>query len=116
MTIAKTDASNSSKALDEMYHLTAAQDPRLRASWVKDLPAVFASEGLKQVEAHTRKGSDHHSFAMHICNLLIYDTVTRQSSRSEAQRISSLVPEASKETRDGAMITFERITVTGRKP
>jgi len=77
MKIAETDAANSSKVLDEMYHSTAAQDPRLRASWVNDLPAVFASEGLEDVETHRCRGSDLHSFAMHVRNFLIYDAVTR---------------------------------------
>jgi len=52
MTITKTDAANSSRLLDKMYHSTAAQDPRHRATWVNDLPAVFASEDLEDVETH----------------------------------------------------------------
>ena len=116
MTITRTNPSSSSKALDDMYHSTAAQDPRLRATWADNLAAAFASEGLEHIETHKCKGSDHHSFAMHEYSLLKYETITRQSPRSEAEKISNPVPKAARETRDGAMIGFERLTVIGRKP
>ena len=115
MKIVKTDASNSSKALDEMYSLTAALDPRLRASWFKNLPTAFEVEGFELVEAHRCHASQHHEYAMHESNLLIYDMVTRFSPSDEARKISSLVPEAAIETRKGATISFERLVVIGRK-
>ena len=116
MSIAKTDTTNPSKALEEMYRLTALRDPRLNASWVKDLPAVFAAEGFEQVESCNCMGSGHHSFAMHECNLLIYDMVNEHGPRPEAEEISKLVPEAAWESRNGAMYKFERLVVIGRKP
>ena len=116
MKIVKTDPANPSRALEEMYRLTASQDPRLTASWVKDLPVVFAEEGFEQVESYSCMGSGHHSFAMHECNLLIYDMVNLHGPRPEAEKISNLVPEAAMESRNGAMYTFERLVVVGRKP
>lgn len=116
MTITKTDAANSSRALEEMYRLTASQDARLSASWVKDLPAAFAEEGFEHVESYKCIGGSHHSFAMHECNLLIYEMVNQRGPRAEAEQISRLLPEAAWESRNGAMFTFGRLLVIGRKP
>lgn len=116
MAIVKTDPSNSAAALGELYRTTASQDSRLRANWVSDLPALFVEEGLEHVNPHRCVGSDHHSYAMHECNLLIYDMIMqRKGSSAQAEKISGLLPEALRESREGAMIRFERLNVVGRK-
>ena len=98
-----------------MYRLKASQDPRLSASWVKVLPAVFAEGVFEHVESYSCTGSGHYSFAMHERNLLIYDLFNQRGSRTETEKISSLVPEAAWESRKGAPFAFERLLEIGQK-
>ena len=83
---------------------------------MKNLPGFLAQEGMEDVDSHVCRGSNEYEFAMHECNLLIYDMVTRESPPADAEKISALVPKAAVETRNGAMISFERIAVIGRRP
>lgn len=116
MRISKTQSSKADDALQRLFNLTAAQDPRLVPKWPSQLPDLFQGQGLAQVEAHRVDANPHQEFAMHQCNLLIYDMIAqRGASSAQAKEISSLVPEAAHETKGGAMFAFSRLTVVGRK-
>lgn len=118
MRIRKTDASNTETALQRLFSLTAAQDPRLIPQWPSQLPGLMADQGLMQVEAHRVNANPHQEFAMHECNLLIYDMIAQRSAGNGsemAKEITRLVPEAASESKGGAMFTFSRLTVIGRR-
>ena len=116
MRITKTQSSNADDALQRLFSLTAAQDPRLVPKWPSQLPNLFQGQGLAQVEAHRVDANPHQEFAMHQCNLLIYNMIAqRGASSAQAKEISSLVPEAAHESKGGAMFAFSRLTVVGRK-
>lgn len=116
MRIMKTKSSNNDDALQQLFSLTAAQDPRLVPKWPSQLPGFFNDQGLTQVEAHVIGASPNQEFAMHECNLLIYDMIAqRGASSAQGKKISSLVPEAAHESKKGGMFAFSRLTVVGRK-
>lgn len=117
MHIMKTTSSNTDDALQQLFRLTAAQDSRLVPKWPSQLPGLFSDQGLAQVEAHRIDASPHQEFAMHECNLLIYDMIAHRGATSaQAKEISNLVPKAARESKGGAMFAFSRLTVVGRKP
>ena len=54
---------------------------------------------------------------MHQCGLLIYEIMMGQLAEGEkAEEIRELIPQAVKESNDGAMFSFQRLNVIGQKP
>ncbi|TGO59554.1 hypothetical protein BCON_0043g00120 [Botryotinia convoluta] len=137
MRITKTNSLNTETALHRLFTLTAAQDPRLVPHWPSQLPTLLADQGMKQVYAHhvnakprkldspvfgtslllTMMRYQDQEFAMHECNLLIYDMIAHSGAGigDQANEISRLVPEAARESKGGVMFAFPRLTVIGRK-
>ena len=88
----------------------------MQPTWVKHLPDLFVAAGLNQVKSHRCSGNNHQLFALHECNLVIYDLITQRKGDSEdAKLVSELVSAAAKESKDGAMYVFQRLNVVGRK-
>ncbi|MCJ1252157.1 hypothetical protein MMC30_009396 [Trapelia coarctata] len=115
--ILKTTPSNPDDGLQQLLRLTLAQDSRIAPQWPSQLPGLFSEQGLAQVEAHRIDARPYQEFAMHECNLLIYDMIAqRGASGAEAKEISRLVPEAARESKEGVMFAFSRLTVVGQKP
>lgn len=117
MRLLKADPSLPEDGLRELFKLTAAQDPRLIPQWPDHLGAYFDREGLTAVETHRLQAAPLHlEFAMHQCNLLMYDMIaSRVAEGSRSQQIRALIPKAAEESRPGAMYALGRVTVVGRK-
>jgi hypothetical protein len=116
MQILKADPSNSVAAVERLFRLTAAQDPRLIPTWPSQLDDTFKGVGLGEVDLHRVYAEPHLEYAIHQCNLLIYEMIACHVDSSVAAEIRNLVPEAAAETKQGVMISFSRVTAVGRKP
>lgn len=91
-------------------------DPRLLPTWVKDLPKYFEEEGFVNVEYESKYAEPHIAFALHECNLALYDMfVQKTPDRQKAEKVSRLISEAAVESKNGAMIAFRRIHTIGMK-
>lgn len=116
MQLIKTKPSVSDSSMKQLFDMTASQDPRLIPAWPDQLPGIFASEGLTNIKAHRVKAAPHLEYAMHHCNLMMYDMIAqRAGDGAKAREIMDLVPKAAAESRRGAVFAFPRITVVGRK-
>ncbi|KAK1143257.1 hypothetical protein N8T08_006957 [Aspergillus melleus] len=116
MKLTKTNPSVSNESMQQLFNMTASQDPRLIPAWPDQLPEIFAKEGLLDVKAHRVQALPHLEYAMHHCNLMIYDMIAQRAANgAKAKEIMELVPKAAAESRKGAMFAFPRITVVGRK-
>ncbi|KAI1845393.1 hypothetical protein JX265_005254 [Neoarthrinium moseri] len=112
-----TSRENKSDAMEQLRNLTASQDPRMKPTWVTKLPELFTKCGLLNVEADVRDAPPDLAMAMHECNLTLHTLLPRQTKNHEAARaVSSLLPEACRETRAGSCYAFTRWTVVGMKP
>lgn len=117
MYFCKANPSKSSRAVEDLFRITEGLDHRLRATWVKSLPELLEQEGLMHVRAEYCLPNDTVEYAMHECNLLIYDMIIQAKGQSEtAEKISKLIPAAGAETKNGVMIRFKRLNVIGMKP
>lgn len=116
MKLTKTNPSVADTSMQALFNMTASQDPRLIPAWPDQLPDIFAAEGLTHVKAHRVKAAPHLEYAMHHCNLMMYDMIAqRAGDGTKAKEIRELVPKAAAESRKGAVFAFPRITVVGRK-
>ena len=103
----KADHRSVDTALQRLLSLTAAQDPRLVPKWPTRLEDLFDNEGLEDVKEHRVEADLYQEFAMHECNLLIYNMIApRAGSGERAQEILSLIPKAARESKGGAMFAF----------
>lgn len=87
--------------------------------WPRNLALDFGMAGMQQIETHTVLAKLHHEFAMHQCNLLIYETIAQQprnASNGQTQEIAQLVQRASYESKKGVVFAFPRLTAVARKP
>lgn len=115
--IEKTHPENDTTALSQLLSMSQAQDKRLSPTWVPKLVGLFEDEGLQQVKSDVRDAPLHLALAMHECNLLIHELVARKTKNADvAKGLSSLIPQAAQETRDGSCWAFTRWNVIGRKP
>jgi hypothetical protein len=72
--------------------------------------------GLNDVLVHrVAEAPPHLEFAMHQCNLLMYEMFASRAPGPRAREILDWVPRAAEETRRGAMFAFERVSVVGCK-
>jgi hypothetical protein len=116
MKITKSDPSNKVDALERLFHLTGAQDPRLVPAWPSQLGDIFSQFSLDEVQVHRVDAEPHLEYAMHQCNLLIYEMIANKVAANDvAKEIGRLVPQAAAETTQGAMFAFQRVTVVGQK-
>ncbi|KAI0388601.1 S-adenosyl-L-methionine-dependent methyltransferase [Xylariaceae sp. FL0594] len=117
--IMKTDPSNKEEALLRLFKISAIQDPRLRPTWVAQLPDLFAKSGggeLDDIQVDIRNAAGHAALAMHECNLMLHEPLAITLGNKTLQKeLVQLMPEVAKETRDGACWAFTRLMVVGRK-
>ncbi|KAL2845822.1 hypothetical protein BJX68DRAFT_269020 [Aspergillus pseudodeflectus] len=99
-----------------LFSLSASQDPRLIPKWPSQLDEYFRAEGLADVLVdRVAEAPPHLEFAMHQCNLLMYEMFASRAAGPRAKEILDWVPKAAEETRRGAMFAFERVSVVGCK-
>ncbi|PLB50769.1 S-adenosyl-L-methionine-dependent methyltransferase [Aspergillus steynii IBT 23096] len=116
MKLTKTNPSLPSEHMNQLFSMTASQDPRLVPAWPDQLPDIFAREGLQKITAHRVSAAPHLEYAMHHCNLMMYDMIAQRAGNgAKAKEIMDLVPKAAAESRRGAVFAFPRITVVGRR-
>lgn len=114
----KTDPSKSSNFLQQLWDFTASVNQDLVPRWPRQLRDVFEKEGLMQVRVDSVNAAPLDEYAMHECNLLIYDMIAQKSpdGTDETKRqVSALVLQAARESKEGVMFAFPRMTVVGRK-
>lgn len=88
------------------------------APWVKNLPKDFEEEGLEDVVADWKTGSQHTLMAMHWCNMSLYEMIENQlrvANEGKAALFRRLIQESIQESVAGAMYVFDRVVVVGRK-
>ncbi|KAL3448774.1 hypothetical protein BJX65DRAFT_306779 [Aspergillus insuetus] len=99
-----------------LFSLSASQDPRLVPAWPSQLDEYFRAVGLNDVLVHrVAEAPPHLEFAMHQCNLLMYEMFASRAPGPRAKEIRDWVPRVAEETRRGAMFAFERVSVVGCK-
>ncbi|KAK7740492.1 hypothetical protein SLS53_005335 [Cytospora paraplurivora] len=105
------------ESLAELFKLLSVQDPRLKPTWVTELPSLFSSAGFVDVEADKNDCPPHMAFILHECGLMIHELIYRKTKNEKMQQeLGRLLPRAVEETRDGAYVTTVRWTVIGKKP
>lgn len=117
MRIDKTKPDVKTESLSEMFKLLSVQDPRLKPTWVLDLPRTFSTAGFIEVESDKNDCAPHLAFMLHECGLMIHELIYRKTKNENMlQQLGRLLPLAVEETRTGAYATAERWTVIGKKP
>ncbi|KAL3488134.1 S-adenosyl-L-methionine-dependent methyltransferase [Aspergillus germanicus] len=107
---------NATPGMAHLFSLSASQDPRLIPAWPCQLDEYYRAAGLNDVLVHrVAEAPPHLEFAMHQCNLLMYEMFASRAPGPRAKKIRDWVPRAAEETRRGAMFAFERVAVVGCK-
>lgn len=115
--IDKTKPEVKTESLTEMFKLLSVQDPRLKPTWLLNLPQIFAAAGFIEVEADKNDCAPHFAFLLHECGLMIHELIYRKTKNENMlQQLGRLLPLAVEETRTGAYATAVRWTVSGKKP
>jgi hypothetical protein len=113
----KTRPETNTESLTELYGLMPSQDPRMKPTWVKDLPNRFASVGFVDIETDRQDFSPLWAFLMHEAGLMIHEIMYRKTKNEKMQqKLGELIPRVADETKSGAYATSIRLTVVGRKP
>jgi hypothetical protein len=113
----KTSPEVQTESLTQMFKLLAVQDPRLKPTWVTDLPNLFSQAGFVEVEVDKRDCAPHWGFLLHECGLMIHELIYRKTKNlTMQQELGRLLPQAVEETRRGAYVMAVRWTVIGKKP
>jgi hypothetical protein len=100
-----------------MFKLLSVQDPRLKPTWVTDLPTLFATAGFVDIEVDKNDCLPHWAFMLHECGLIMHELIYRKMKNEKMRaELRHLLPLAVEETRTGAYITAVRWTVIGKKP
>ncbi|GIJ84009.1 hypothetical protein Asppvi_002842 [Aspergillus pseudoviridinutans] len=103
----------------KLMELFQANDTRLRSAWGASLPSLFAQSGFTNVESDVKDAPPHLAVALHECGLLATEVLARNKAGGNEQMVQQLrqtLSEAAKETRDGSVLAFTRLTVVGQKP
>ncbi|OTB18370.1 hypothetical protein K445DRAFT_315184 [Daldinia sp. EC12] len=113
----KTKPENKTDNLVDLFKLLAVQDDRLKPTWVRNLPEIFADAGFVDVEKDTQDPVPHLAFIFHEAGLMIHELIARTTKNEHmANELKRLIPAAAEETKQGAYGTSLRVTVIGRKP
>lgn len=105
------------ESLAEMFKLLSVQDPRLKPTWVTELPSLFSAAGFVDIETDKNDCPPHMAFLLHECGLMIHELIYRKTKNEKMQQeLGRLLPQAVEETRNGAYVTAVRWTVVGKKP
>lgn len=100
-----------------MFKLLSVQDPRLKPTWVTELPNIFSATGFTNVVVDKIDCPPHLAFILHECGLMIHELIYRKTKNEKMQHeLGRLLPQAVEETRNGAYVTAVRWTVVGKKP
>ncbi|VUC37233.1 unnamed protein product [Clonostachys rosea] len=115
--IDKANAEAKTESLAEMFKLLAVQDPRLKPTWVTNLPDLFSAAGFVDIEVDKNDCPPHWAYLLHECGLMIHELIYRKTKNEKMQQeLGRLLPLAVEETRTGAYVTAVRWTVVGKKP
>ena len=91
-------------------------DDRTTPHWVPEIPYFFQQAKLEEVESDLKDAPPYMAVAKHECNLIVPEMLSRTTQNSVlSEKFSRLIPEAVKETQEGAYWAFTRLTVVGRK-
>lgn len=113
----KTKPTCKTEYVSELFGLLAIQDPRLKPTWFRNLPEIFAENGFVDVEKDTRDPPPLLAFMFYEASLMLYEIIARKTkSEQMAAELKRILPGAVEETRQGAYGTSLRCTVIGRKP
>ncbi|KAI0142140.1 S-adenosyl-L-methionine-dependent methyltransferase [Pestalotiopsis sp. NC0098] len=108
----------STESLQRMWDETIPKGSLLRPSWPRDLPQCFEKEGLLDVEADWQQGKRHTGIAMHWCNLPVHEMMVdklRAANPEKASELHDLIQDVFTVSRKGAVYSFDRVVVIGRK-
>ncbi|GAQ10911.1 hypothetical protein ALT_8232 [Aspergillus lentulus] len=103
----------------KLMELFQANDTRLRSAWGASLPSLFAQSGFNKVESDVKDAPPHLAVALHECGMLATEVLARNKAGGNEQMVQQLrqtLAEAAKETREGSVLAFTRLTVVGQKP
>lgn len=103
----------------KLLELFQANDTRLQSAWGASLPSLFEQSGFTNVESDVKDAPPHLAVALHECGLLATEVLARNKAGGNEQMVQQLrqtLAEAAKETRDGSVLAFTRLTVVGQKP
>ncbi|KAL4938411.1 hypothetical protein BDV06DRAFT_215136 [Aspergillus oleicola] len=110
-------SSQNTKPLTELLQVSQIQDPRLSPTWVPGLPATFQSLGLDRVQSDVRDAPPYLALTTHDCNLIVHELIARKTGNiAVREQLGRIIPEAVRESRQGAFWAFTSWTVFGRKP
>ncbi|GLA62842.1 hypothetical protein AtubIFM55763_004955 [Aspergillus tubingensis] len=114
--IEKTSPGCKDDALKELMRLCRGADDRTTPHWVPEIPYFFQQAKLEEVESDLKDAPPYMAVAKHECNLIVPEMLARTTQNSVlSEKFSRLIPEAVKETQEGAYWAFTRLTVVGRK-
>ncbi|GFG02124.1 hypothetical protein IFM61606_03483 [Aspergillus udagawae] len=102
----------------KLMELFQANDTRLRSAWGASLPSLFAQSGFTNVESDVKDAPPHLAVALHECGMLATEVLARNKAGGNEQMVQQLrqtLAEAAKETREGSVLAFTRLTVVGQK-
>ena len=119
MRLLKSNPLNSTSHLQKLWDTTASINQNLVPRWPQRFEQLFTEEGLTGVRVDRVHTAPNIEYAMHECNLLMYEMIARKSAvttDSEAEGFARLVQLAAGESKHGVMFAFPRVTVIGRKP
>ncbi|EAW07821.1 uncharacterized protein ACLA_025380 [Aspergillus clavatus NRRL 1] len=103
----------------KLMSLFQSNDTRLHSGWVPGLPSLFTEHGFINVEADVKEAPPHLGVALHECGMLATEVLARNKAGGNeqmVQQLRQLLEEAAKETREGSVLAFTRLTVIGQKP
>ncbi|KAI1325558.1 S-adenosyl-L-methionine-dependent methyltransferase [Xylariaceae sp. FL0255] len=104
-------------ATSRLVELSRSQDPRLSPTWVPRLAGLAEAAKFCEIKVDKRDPPGYLAFAMHECNLLLYEIYSRATgNKAYAQLLHELLPGVVEETRDGTITEATRWTIVARKP
>ncbi|KUI58281.1 hypothetical protein VP1G_11006 [Cytospora mali] len=110
--IDKTRPDTKIENLPDMLKLLSVQDPRLKPTWVTELPSLLSTAGFVDSQTDKNDCPPHMAFLLHKSGLMIHELIYRKTKNEKMkQELGRLLPQAVEETRDGAYVTAVRWTV-----
>lgn len=73
--IDKTKLDTRTESLAELFKLLSVQDPRLKPTWITDLPNIFSGAGFVDVEADKNDCPPHMAVIQYECGLMIHELI-----------------------------------------
>ncbi|KAG2001093.1 hypothetical protein GB937_010515 [Aspergillus fischeri] len=102
----------------KLMRLFLENDARLHSAWVPSLPSLLKHGGFTNVVSDTKEAPPHLGVALHECGMLATEVLARNragENEENMQQLKQMLGQAAKETREGSVLAFTRLTAIGQK-